>query len=150
MDKGQVMMKKIIKSYEEMILLPTFEERFEYLKLNGRVGKETFGFTRYLNQTFYHSSEWMNFRDRVIIRDNGCDLGINGYDIIGPIIIHHINPITCDDIVNMNDCVFDMNNVISTKLSTHNAIHYSNDRIFVMPFKERRKNDTCPWRQNLD
>lgn len=145
-----IAMKKIIKSYEEMILLPTFEERFDYLKLNGEVGKETFGFARYLNQTFYHSSEWLRFRDKVIIRDNGCDLGVKGYDIIGPVLIHHINPITHEDIVNMNDCVFDLNNVISTKLSTHNAIHYSNDGMLVNPLEERRKNDTCPWRQNLD
>lgn len=143
-------MTKIIKSYEEMILLPTFEERFDYLKLNGKVGKETFGFARHLNQAFYHSSEWLGFRDKVIIRDNGCDLGVNGYDVVGPIIIHHINPITYEDIVNMNDCVFDLNNVISTKLSTHNAIHYSDSGMLVKPLKERRKNDTCPWRQNSD
>ena len=141
-------MTKIIKSYEEMILLPTFEERFDYLKLNGKVGKETFGFARYLNQTFYHSSEWLSFRDKVIIRDNGCDLGVNGYDIVGPILIHHINPITYEDIVNMNGCVFDLNNVISTKLSTHNAIHSSDNGMLVKPLKERRKNDTCPRRQN--
>lgn len=141
-------MKKIIRSYEELITISSFEDRFEYLKLNGTVGKETFGFTRYINQNFYHSSEWFSFRDKVIIRDNGCDLGVLGYEIIGSIIIHHINPITYDDIVNMNDCVFDMNNVISTKLSTHNAIHYGDSNLLIKPLVERKKNDTCPWRQN--
>lgn len=141
-------MKKIIRSYEELITISSFEDRFEYLKLNGTVGKETFGFTRYINQNFYHSSEWLSFRDEVIIRDNGCDLGVLGYEIIGSIIIHHINPITYDDIVNMNDCVFDMNNVISTKLSTHNAIHYGDSNLLIKPLVERKKNDTCPWRQN--
>lgn len=139
-------MKKIIKSYDELARLPTFEERFEYLKLNGIVGKETFGFTRYINQNFYHSSEWLSFRNNVIIRDKGCDLGVDGYDIFGSIIIHHINPITYNDIVNMNSCVFDMNNVISTKLSTHNAIHYGNGDLLIKPLAERRKNDTCPWK----
>ena len=141
-------MKKIIRSYEELITISSFEDRFEYLKLNGTVGKETFGFTRYINQNFYLSSEWLSFRDKVIIRDNGCDLGVLGYEIIGSIIIHHINPITYDDIVNMNDCVFDMNNVISTKLSTHNAIHYGDSNLLIKPLVERKKNDTCPWRQN--
>ena len=139
-------MKKNIKSYDELARLPTFEERFEYLKLNGIVGKETFGFTRYINQNFYHSSEWLSFRNNVIIRDKGCDLGVDGYDIFGSIIIHHINPITYNDIVNMNSCVFDMNNVISTKLSTHNAIHYGNGDLLIKPLAERRKNDTCPWK----
>ena len=141
-------MKKIIRSYEELITISSFEDRFEYLKLNGTVGKETFGFTRYINQNFYHSSEWLSFRDKVIIRDNGCDLGVLGYEIIGSIIIHHINPITYDDIVNMNDCVFNMNNVISTKLSTHNAIHYGDSNLLIKPLVERKKNDTCPWRQS--
>ena len=129
-------MKKIIKSYEELIDLPSFEERFEYLRLNGTVGKETFGFARYINQSFYHSSEWLNFRDKVIIRDNGCDLGVIGYDIIGSIIIHHINPITYDDIVNLRNCVFDMNNVISTTLSSHNAIHYGDGDLLIIPYVE--------------
>lgn len=141
-------MKKIIRSYKELITLPSFEERFEYLKLNGMVGKETFGFARHVNQSFYHSAEWLSFRDKVIIRDNGCDLGVAGYEIIGSIIIHHINPITYDDIVNMNGCVFDMNNVISTTLSTHNAIHYGNGDLLMNSLTERTKNDTCPWRQN--
>ena len=141
-------MKKIIKTYDELIQLSSFEERFEYLRLNRTVGKETFGFTRFVNQKFYHSSEWLSFRDKVIIRDNGCDLGVSGYDIIGSIIIHHINPITYEDIVNMNDCVFDLNNVISTKLSTHNAIHYGDGDLLIKPLTERSKNDTCPWRKN--
>lgn len=139
---------KIIKTYDELIQLPTFEARFEYLKLNGIVGKETFGFSRYINQSFYHSREWLRFRDKVIIRDNGCDLGVSGYEIVGSIIIHHLNPITYNDIVNMNECVFDMNNAISTKLSTHNAIHYGDSNLLIKPIVERTKNDTCPWRKN--
>lgn len=141
-------MKKIIRSYEELITIPSFEGRFEYLKLNGTVGKETFGFARYVNQVLYHSYDWRSFKDKVIIRDNGCDLGVLGYEIIGSILVHHINPITYEDIVNMNDCVFDMNNVISTTLATHNAIHYSNSDLLIKPLVERKKNDTCPWRQN--
>lgn len=140
-------MPKNIKSYQELIKFTTFEERLNYLKLNGSVGKETFGFDRYINQIFYHSYEWLSFRDKIIIRDNGCDLGVEGYEIFDSIIIHHINPITYDDIVNMNPCVFDMNNAISTQLSTHNAIHYSNDGLLIKPVIERTKNDTCPWRQ---
>ena len=134
------------KSYSEMIMLPTFEERFNYLKLGGKIGEETFGFSRYINQEFYHLKEWKAFRDKVIIRDNGCDLAMSGYDILGKIIIHHINPITYEDIVNRHECVFDMNNVITTQLATHNAIHYGDDKIFINKYAQRYKNDTCPWR----
>lgn len=143
-----IMMKNIIKTYKELTTLSSYEERFEYLKLNGTVGKETFGFARYINQSFYHSSEWLRFRDKVIIRDNGCDLGVIGHEIIDSIIIHHINPITYNDIVNMNKCVFDMNNVICTRLSTHNAIHYGDGNLLIKPPVVRKKNDTCPWRRN--
>lgn len=138
-------MKMIIKKYSDLILIPTFEERLEYLKLNGIVGKETFGFSRYINQQFYHLKEWHQFRDKVIIRDNGCDLGVDGYEIYSRIIIHHINPITYEDIVNRNKCVFDLENVITTQLSTHNAIHYCSDNFYINKPIQRFKNDTCPW-----
>lgn len=140
-------MNQTIKSYEELLFFKTFDERFKYLKLDGVIGDETFGFDRYLNQTLYHSKEWMSFRDKVIIRDNGCDLGLAGYDIVGKIIIHHINPITRDDIVHRRRCVFDMNNVIATTLSTHNAIHYGDINLLTNSLSERSKHDTCPWKK---
>ncbi|MDO5397628.1 MAG: hypothetical protein Q4G33_06835 [bacterium] len=140
-------MKKIIKSYDELIKLPSFEERFEYLRLNGTVGEETFGFARYINQSFYHSYEWLRFRDKVIVRDNGCDLGVSGYEIADSIIIHHINPITYDDIVNMNDCVLDFNILIKKNLYNNTAFILGEVFFFVKTFAVRKKNDTCPWKQ---
>lgn len=134
------------RSYYELQSIPTFLERFEYLKLSGSVGLETFGYNRNINQDFYHSEEWRRFRDRVIVRDGGCDLGVSGYEIHSGIYIHHINPITIDDIINCNPKVLDMNNVIVTRLSTHNAIHYGDKNILVLPPKDRAKNDTCPWK----
>lgn len=114
----------MIRTYSELITLPTFEERYRYLKLDGKIGDTTFGFQRWLNQEFYHSGEWLSFRDKVIIRDDGCDLGVPGYEIFGSVLIHHLNPITYEDILNRNPCVFDFENVICTRLNTHNAIHY--------------------------
>lgn len=140
-------MSMMNKSYLEMMQLPTFEERYEYLKLGGLVGEETFGYDRYLNQVLYRSSEWKRFRRDIILRDNGCDLACDGYDIIGKILIHHINPITIDDITNRNSCLFDPNNVISTSLNTHNAIHYGDAELLMTGPIERTKNDTCPWKQ---
>lgn len=141
-----LMMNGKIRSYSELIALPTFEERFEYLKLNGRVGKDTFGFDRYLNQTFYRSSKWKSIRDQVIIRDNGCDLGIYGYDITGRILIHHMNPITMDDIEKESDFLLDPEYLICTTHNTHNAIHYGNDNLTIKLPMERTPNDTCPWK----
>ena len=135
-----------MKTYQELISFATFEDRFNYLKLSGAVGDETFGSRRWVNQIFYKSPEWLSFRDRVIRRDNGCDLGIEGREIFGPIIIHHINPITLDDIVERDPKVFDMNNVISTMHSTHNAIHYGDVNNLILDPVERKANDTCPWR----
>jgi len=135
-----------MKTYSELIQIPTFKERFLYLKLSGAVGKETFGFKRWLNQEFYHSQEWLKFRDRIILRDGGCDLAADGFEIYGSIIIHHLNPITYDDIVNRNPCVFDPNNVVCTKHITHNAIHYGDESLLIQPAITRTKNDTCPWR----
>ena len=141
------MTKMNIKTYSELITLPTFVERYNYLKIDGQVGKETFGFSRFINQDFYHSKEWLKFRDEIIVRDMGCDLALEGYDIYDSIIIHHLNPITAYDIVNRSKCIFDPENSVSTKLSTHNAIHYGDETLLVVSPIERTKNDTCPWRQ---
>lgn len=137
--------KKNIKTYSELVLLPTFKERFNYLKLGGKVGEETFGFRRQKNQEFYHSQEWLRFRDKIIIRDGGCDLAVTGLDIYGPVLIHHINPITFDDIVQCNSCIFDPENVICVSLKTHNAIHYGNEEPPIVSITERTKNDTILW-----
>lgn len=137
-----------IRTYSELITLPTFEERFEYLKLSGRVGDETFGRDRYLNQLLYQrSDEWKASRREVILRDNGCDLGCEGYEIYGQIIVHHMNPITIDDVMNLDPKVFDPEFLISTMHRTHNAIHYGNADLLITAPIERRKNDTCPWRR---
>ena len=135
-----------IKTYSELITIPTFEERFEYLKLDGQVGVETFGFNRYLNQAFYKSDEWLSIRDYVITRDNGCDLGMEGYEIYGRILIHHINPITKDDIIQRSRILLDPENLITTVKRTHDAIHYGDSNLLMKAPIERRKNDTCPWR----
>lgn len=136
------------KTYSELIKLPTFEERFKYLKISGIIGEETFGSNRYLNQAFYSSYEWKRFRREVIIRDNGMDLGVNGYDIHGIIVIHHINPISIEDIANINlDVLMNFDNVISTSERTHKAIHYSDDKIVLRTEPIIRKpNDTCLWK----
>lgn len=134
------------KSYLELIEFKTFEERFEYLKLDGIVCNETFGFDRYLNQKLYSSYEWKRRRQRVIVRDMGCDLGMLGHDIIGKILIHHINPITIDDIKNRNPIIFDENNLICVSHNTHNAIHYGSDTPISSPIF-RSPNDTCPWKK---
>ena len=140
------MTMKNIKTYSELITIPTFEERFEYLKLDGQVGVETFGFNRYLNQIFYKSDEWLSIRDYVITRDNGCDLGMEGYEIYGRILIHHINPITKDDIIQRSRILLDPENLITTVKRTHDAIHYGDSNLLMRAPIERRKNDTCPWR----
>ena len=140
------MTMKNIKTYSELITIPTFEGRFEYLKLDGQVGVETFGFDRYLNQAFYKSDEWLSIRDYVITRDNGCDLGMEGYEIYGRILIHHINPITKDDIIQRSRILLDPENLITTVKRTHDAIHYGDSNLLMKAPIERRKNDTCPWR----
>ena len=134
------------KSYSELIKLPTFEERFRYLKLSGHVGRSTFNEDRWVNQEFYHSYEWKKFRRHIIIRDNGCDLGIEGREIFDRILIHHINPITLDDLINRRSVVLDPDNVISTAFLTHQAIHYSDESILTLDPVVRRPNDTCPWK----
>lgn len=137
-----------IRTYSELITLPTFEERFRYLQLNGAVGKETFGFDRYVNQKFYRSAEWRRVRDHVIVRDNGCDLGVEGYDIHGPILIHHMNPISIDDIYDVSEYLLNPEYLISTIQNTHNAIHYGDEDLLIKAPIERRRNDTCPWRHD--
>lgn len=136
-----------IKKYSELILLPTFEERYKYLQLNGVIGDETFGFDRYINQMFYRSQEWKQVRDYVIVRDNGCDLGIEGHEIRGKILIHHMNPIGIKDIQQVNKFLLDPEYLITTMLSTHNAIHYGDESLLVKDPIERSKNDTCPWKR---
>ena len=135
-----------IKTYSELIILPTFKERFEYLRLDGSVGEQTFGFDRYINQIFYQSYEWKKVRDFVIIRDNGCDLGMDGHEIRGRILIHHMNPITINDIEKRSDLLLNPDYLISTTHITHNAIHYGNERLLPKGPIERTKYDTCPWR----
>ena len=141
-----VIVMRTIRTYSELIRLPTFEERFRYLKLDGLVGKDTFGFDRYLNQEFYRSKEWKEVRDFVIVRDNGCDLGMDGYEIVGRIYIHHMNPITVNDIVHSSDFLLNPDYLICVSHNTHNAVHYGDEDLLVTAPVERRKNDTCPWR----
>lgn len=136
----------IIRTYSELVTLPTFEERFEYLQLNGIVGEETFGFDRYINQNFYRSREWKQVRDQVIIRDCGCDLGVEGYDIRGKILIHHMNPISVRDIQEVSDYLMNPDYLITTTLSTHNAIHYGDKNLLVTAPIVRTANDMCPWK----
>lgn len=135
-----------MRTYSELVLLPTFKERFEYLKLSSVVGKDTFGFDRYLNQQFYRTSVWKKVRDAVIIRDNGCDLGVEGYEIYDRILIHHMNPITADDIIKHSDWIVDPNQLICTSFRTHNAIHYGDISLIDKQPTIRKPNDTCPWR----
>ena len=134
------------KRYSELITLPTFRDRFNYLKLNGQVGDLTFNGHRYLNQKLYQCPEWKTIRRRVIIRDQGRDLGCEGYDLIDHILIHHLNPITVADVVERKPCVFDLENLICTCLETHNAIHYGDAAMLSKELTIRTKNDTCPWR----
>lgn len=138
----------MLRTYSELCQLQTYKERFEYLQLaDGRVGEDTFGFDRYLNQQFYRSREWKRLRDELIIRDNGCDLGIEGYNIYGRIIIHHMNPITRDDILNQTDYLMNPEFLICTTHNTHNAIHYGDESLLILDPIERTKNDTCPWKR---
>ena len=145
-----VMVKTMkIRTYEELSKLKTFEERYEYLKLDGSVGEETFGYDRYLNQQFYkYDPDWKKIRDEVIFRDNGCDLGIEGREINGLILVHHMNPITKDDILNRSEYLLNPNYLITTIKSTHDAIHYGSSDLLMKDPVVRSKNDTCPWRNS--
>lgn len=135
------------RCYSELITLPTFIERFRYLKLDGSVGMDTFGHDRWLNQVLYRSAEWKRFRNGIIVRDNGCDLGDEDRPIFGKILIHHINPLTIEDVLNRDPKIFDEENVICTQLITHNAIHYGDESILYQEPITRKPNDTCPWKQ---
>lgn len=137
----------MLRTYSELSRLQTFRERFEYLRLDGIVGAETFGFDRYLNQVFYNSDEWKAVRKTVIIRDNGCDLGMEGYDIHGKIIVHHMNPFSIDDVLHRKEELLDPEFLISTVLNTHNAIHYGDESLLPSAPIVRTRNDTCPWRK---
>ncbi len=136
-----------IRTYSELSLLKTFEERFRYLQLGGSVGKETFGFDRFVNQRFYSSREWKSVRDTVILRDRGCDLGVDGYDIYGLIYIHHMNPILLKDIEAHSDILLNPEYLIATTLNTHNAIHYGDETLLMTIPVERSRGDTCLWKR---
>lgn len=135
-----------IKTYSELMTIPTFEGRFKYLQLNGAVGKSTFGYDRYLNQILYKSEEWKRFRRDIIFRDNGCDLGVEGFDINARATVHHINPITVEDVIRRSPKVFDPENAITTSHNTHMAVHYGDESLLITAPITRTKNDTCPWR----
>lgn len=135
-----------IRTYSEMMTLKTYEERFDYLKIGGQVCRETFGYDRYLNQILYNTKQWKKFRREIIIRDNACDLACEGYEINYRILVHHINPITVEDIINRNPMIFDPENAITTTHRTHNAIHYGDKNLLILQPIERTPNDTCPWR----
>lgn len=135
------------KCYSEMIQLPTIEERFNYLRLNGRVGIETFGCNRYINQNLYVKDiRWKQLRNRIIVRDDGCDLAIPEFKIYGKIIVHHINPITLEDFMNNSDIIFDPENLVCVSFNTHQAIHYGDASLLPELPIVRRPNDTCLWR----
>lgn len=137
-----------MRTYSELIKLLTFEERFEYLKLDGKVGEDTFGFDRWLNQQFYHSKLWEDAKREVIIRDNGCDLGVEGYEMHGRILVHHMNPISKEDIIRKSDILLNPEYLISTCKRTHDAIHYGDIRGAIQNgIVVRKPNDTCPWRK---
>lgn len=134
------------KSYEELIFYDTFEDRFNYLMLKGNIGEDTFGYARYLNQVFYRSAEWRHVRSYVIARDNGNDLGVDGFPVIRNILIHHINPVTIEDIKNRSPKLLDPNNLITVSKETHNAIHYGTELKKVTEPNKREPFDTVPWR----
>ena len=136
-----------IRTYSELIAIPTFEERFKYLQLNGNVGAETFGYDRVFNQRFYSSLEWKRLRDEIIFRDNGCDLGILDRRIMGKIFIHHMNPIMLEDIRESSEFLLNPEYLICMSFETHNAIHYGDENLLSKAPIERKQYDTCPWRQ---
>ena len=137
----------MIRTYSELSTLTSFKDRFRYLKLDGAVGEATFGFDRYLNQLFYRSQRWRKIRDEVIVRDCGCDLGIEGYEIYKYAMIHHMNPITAKDIQDESEYLLNPEYLITTTQQTHNAIHYGNEDLLPTMPVERTQNDTCPWRR---
>lgn len=141
------MVMLMIRTYSELITLPTFEERYEYVRLGGRIGDETFGSDRYINQTFYTSKEWRRFRRDIIVRDMGCDLAMEDREIGGLIVIHHLIPLTVDDILRRSEFLMNPEYVVCVSDNTHKAIHYGDESLLITAPVERYKNDTCPWRR---
>lgn len=137
---------KLVRCYSELILLNTLEDRFEYLRLNGKVGDELFGFERYLNQTFYHDARWYEAKDYVVLRDKGYELGVPGWPIVGTIYVHHMNPVTKEQLINDDPCLYDPENLISCGFDVHQAITWGSKRLLPQPMIIRRPNDTCPWK----
>lgn len=135
------------RCYSELCKIKSYKERYRYLKIGGKVGDETFGWDRHINQTLYKSKRWLKVRDEIITRDMGNDMGLDGYEIGGRIIVHHMNPITLDDILHERECVFDHENLISTAKLTHDAIHYGDESLLYSDPVERRPNDTCLWKR---
>ena len=135
------------KNYSELKTLKTFKERYEYLRLTGVVGKDTFGHERYLNQSFYTSPEWRSVRNAIILRDNGCDLGLEGYELYGRIYIHHMNPITPTDILSHSDYLMNPEYLVCVSQATHNAIHYGDISTTPEEPTIRTPGDTCPWKR---
>lgn len=136
-----------VRTYSEMRVYEGFEERFEYLNLAGEVGSETFGFDRWMNQTFYRSREWRDARDFVIVRDNGCDLGVAGYEVGNDALVHHLNPMTPEDLIQKQEWILDPEYLVLTTKRTHNAIHFGDSSLLRKPLVERRPGDTTPWRK---
>ena len=136
----------MIRTYRELRRIPTFLERYRYVKMSGVIGEATFGFDRYLNQLLYTSDKWKSTRNDIIIRDDGCDLGVSGYEIHARLFVHHLNPITIDDIELMRDCIFDPDNLIVTSKRTHDAIHFGNEDLLPKPPTIRTRGDTCLWK----
>lgn len=137
----------MIRTYSNLIQIPDFEGRFRYLQIRGKVGVDTFGFDRIFNQKFYRSKEWRHIRDEIIVRDLGCDLGVEGHDIFRqPIVIHHMNPISMKDIEESTEFLLNPEYLICTTDRTHKAIHYGDESLLSLPFAERSRNDTCPWK----
>lgn len=138
---------ELIRSYSELCRFPTLEERFQYLRLNGEVGEELFGYARYLNQEFYHGGRWYDVREKIIIRDRGYDLGVPGWKIQGNIYVHHLNPITLEQLKWDDPILYDPENLISCSYNTHQAITWGREDLLPKPVIVRRPNDTCPWRE---
>lgn len=136
-----------IRTYSELITLPTFKERFDYLYIGGKVGEETFGFDRWMNQRFYKSKEWLCIKDEIVRRDLGCDLGVVGNECCGRIVIHHMNPLMIKDFVYKTDFLLNPEYLILASLNTHNAIHYGIKDYKLFFYQERERNDTCPWKK---
>lgn len=139
-------MNKLIRRYSELKRINNFKDRYEYLRLAGIVGESTFGFDRYLNQLLYTSDRWRKVRNEVIIRDNGCDLGVEGYDLHNRIIVHHMNPLSLEEVEKVNDDIFNLEYLICTSMRTHNAIHFGDESLLPKTPIERKPNDTCPWK----